>query len=231
MDFAKVKGITLPEGNAAQITNGAGNVLWTAGLPSIYQQVEYIRADANVGAYIDLGFAFDTGATVEMSQWILDTATAYPFGAAENSGRWRCCVSSPYGGNAAYCYGSNSTTYISALAVHSLGKENHFIFNWEKGNLSVRNLTAATSKANTDQIEYTMTSHLYLFAQNYNGTARFGDIRQIGYFRYYDKNGDLICDLVPCRRRSDSVIGMYDLVRGIFLTNAGSGTFTAGGDL
>ncbi len=45
---------------------------------------------------------------------------------------------------------------------------------------------------------------------------------------------DVICDgvlrrnLVPVKRNSDSVIGMYDIVNGTFFTNAGSGTFTAG---
>lgn len=37
-------------------------------------------------------------------------------------------------------------------------------------------------------------------------------------------------NLIPCRRNSDSVLGMYDTVTDTFLTNAGTGTFTAGAD-
>ena len=33
-------------------------------VPMYYQEVEYIRADRGVEAYIDLGFAFDTGAVI-----------------------------------------------------------------------------------------------------------------------------------------------------------------------
>ena len=76
-----------------------------------------------------------------------------------------------------------------------------------------------------------MTSNLYLFAQNYNGSARFGYNRTIKAFQYYDKTDTLICDLVPCYRKSDGVIGMYDLARKTFLTNVGTGNFTKGADV
>lgn len=43
-------------------------------------------------------------------------------------------------------------------------------------------------------------------------------------FQIYN-NWTLIRDLVPCYRKSDSVIWMYDLVNNVFYTNAGSWTF------
>lgn len=42
------------------------------------------------------------------------------------------------------------------------------------------------------------------------------------------KDDEVVCDLIPCQRNSDSVLWMYDLVRWVFLTNAGTGTFIAG---
>lgn len=45
----------------------------------------------------------------------------------------------------------------------------------------------------------------------------------------YTSSG-LVRNLIPCRRNSDSVLGMYDTVTGTFLTNQGTGTFTAGTD-
>lgn len=50
------------------------------------------------------------------------------------------------------------------------------------------------------------------------------------YFQIYD-NGVLVNDLVPCYRKSDGVIGMYDLVQRAFRTNVGTGTFTKGADV
>lgn len=70
---------------------------------------------------------------------------------------------------------------------------------------------------------------LYLFAINgllsqpnwFNGNTR------IYYAKIWD--GDtLVRDFVPVIRKSDSVLGMYDLVNNVFYTNVGSGTFTYG---
>lgn len=53
---------------------------------------------------------------------------------------------------------------------------------------------------------------------------------QFKYFQIY-QGGLLVCDLVPCYRKSDSVVGMYDLVAQAFRTNIGIGTFTKGGNI
>ena len=41
-------------------------------------------------------------------------------------------------------------------------------------------------------------------------------------------SGNMVMDLVPAMRDSDSVVGMYDIVGNTFLTNAGFGTFNYG---
>ena len=42
------------------------------------------------------------------------------------------------------------------------------------------------------------------------------------------KNGTKDRNMVPARRISDSVVGMYDTINNVFYTNSGSGSFTAG---
>ena len=44
-------------------------------------------------------------------------------------------------------------------------------------------------------------------------------------------NFTTIRDFVPCYRKSDSVIGLYELYTGTFYTNDGTGTFTKGSDV
>lgn len=49
---------------------------------------------------------------------------------------------------------------------------------------------------------------------------------------YYCKileNNQLVQNLIPARRNSDNVLGMYDTISNTFLTNAGTGEFIAGG--
>lgn len=58
------------------------------------------------------------------------------------------------------------------------------------------------------------------------------NIRQtrLWYCKLYDAN-QIILDLVPCYRKSDSEPGMYDLVTKQFFTNAGTGEFLVGPDV
>lgn len=232
MDMSTVKGITVGGRSVQQITCG-GKVLWrvteetTGRIPSEYQEVTWIGNNTGSGAkaYLDLGFAFDTKAKIEMGQYIAsDLVSCYAFGAAENSGKLRCMLLSPNAG-AATCiaYGSNGTAYITATGTAlSAGVFNDLEITLASGGLRVYNKTTDASVTNTAQAAYTMTSHLFLMAQNYNGAARLAGVARFSYFRYYDLSDTLICDLVPCYRKADSVIGMYDLVRKLFLVDAGS---------
>ena len=235
LNFTNVKTLTIPEGKIKKITRKSdGVVLWeraTGRIPSAYQEVEWIQAAANVGAYINLGFSYNTGATIHLGQYIMNDNTAYIFGAAENSGKLRCMASSPYDGNCVF-YCSKATTY-HALGGGGYTKNalNEFKAIYKGSSFIVENLTSKKTVRFDEMISYTMTAPFYLFAQNYNGSARFGDIRRISYFKYYDKTDTLICDLVPCYRKSDGAIGMYDIVRNTFFTNAGTGSFTKGANV
>lgn len=72
------------------------------------------------------------------------------------------------------------------------------------------------------------TRSLWLFAVNANGNPSGRISAKVYGFQIYEDDV-LVRDLIPCVRRSDSEVGMYDLVGGTFYTNAGTGTFTAGG--
>lgn len=45
-----------------------------------------------------------------------------------------------------------------------------------------------------------------------------------------ERDGTIVADLVPCYRKADGEIGMYDIVSNTFFTNVGTGTFTKGGN-
>lgn len=54
-----------------------------------------------------------------------------------------------------------------------------------------------------------------------------------GKIKYFiqKRNGEEIANLMPCYRKSDNEIGMYDTVTQTFYTNAGTGTFDKGPDV
>lgn len=72
----------------------------------------------------------------------------------------------------------------------------------------------------TDGICISSLNRVYIL----NGTNQFY------YFRLY-KNGKIAFDGIPCYRKSDEEIGLYDLVSKEFYTNQGTGTFTKGPDV
>lgn len=67
---------------------------------------------------------------------------------------------------------------------------------------------------------------IYLFGNNFNESFRYGATCKIKRFTI-----DNFADFIPAYRKSDGVIGMYDIIRNAFYTNSGTGTFTKGADV
>ena len=70
----------------------------------------------------------------------------------------------------------------------------------------------------------------YLFGAHFNGTTSTWAAGEKIYRAEYYNNGVHVADMIPVRRISDGVLGMYDVIRKQFYTNAGSGTFTCDSD-
>ena len=68
--------------------------------------------------------------------------------------------------------------------------------------------------------------NLYLFDRNANNQKISAKL----YSFQMTKDDYLVRDMVPCYRKSDKVIGLYDRVEGKFYTNDGTGTFLKGKD-
>ncbi|MBP5485204.1 MAG: hypothetical protein J6Y07_00640 [Alphaproteobacteria bacterium] len=68
---------------------------------------------------------------------------------------------------------------------------------------------------------------ILVFAQRTdNNTVNKGKVK---IYHFMLKEGDTVVqNLIPARRNSDNVLGMYDTMTGTFFTNSGTGTFIAG---
>ena len=83
----------------------------------------------------------------------------------------------------------------------------------------------------TEYTESTVSSWGNVYNFKLAGVSAVGQVQSTSakyYLCQIWENGVLAMDLVPAKRNSDSVVGMYDLVSGSFLTNAGSGSFSYG---
>ena len=80
--------------------------------------------------------------------------------------------------------------------------------------------------------DYTPGSELCIFA-SHDASVDAG-FNNFGSYRFYSfklkaSDGTVKCDLVPAKRDSDGVLGVYDVARSTFLENDLTGTFTTAG--
>lgn len=83
-------------------------------------------------------------------------------------------------------------------------------------------ITSAAGTLNNDGLNY------FLFARNRGGTAETNNMCNMKVYSCYLKASGTYYTLIPCQRKSDDELGMYCIETAQFLTNSGSGSFTAG---
>lgn len=90
-------------------------------------------------------------------------------------------------------------------------------------NVCTVNGATATNTASTSKSDYP----LFLFAVNTAGTASLFGKFKLPETEIYDGE-TLAIHYIPCYRKADGAIGLYDIVNDAFDGNAGSGSFTIG---
>lgn len=187
----------------------------TPRLPDEYQEVEYIQSTGT--QYINTNYKITPNTEIIVDGMIIGNGY---FAIAGRAGYYMSGI-----------YGNSSTSKICAR--------------WRNGASS--NLTVATSEdigENRHTFKLNKTA-FYIDNVNkgsFNSTYNFSvtdDIYIFGlgkvsmsvgrlYSMTISDNGVLARKLIPCYRKSDNAIGLYDLVNNVFYTNAGTGTFLMG---
>lgn len=118
-------------------------------------------------------------------------------------------------------FGNGAETNITVTGYNSSNTDYNLVI--DKNGAVINGTTVATFPTSTITNVYPM----YIFACNTSGTASFLAAIKLYSFKLYDNN-TLVRNLIPAKRNSDNVVGMYDTVTDTFFTNQGTGTFTAG---
>lgn len=127
-------------------------------------------------------------------------------------------------------YGINNTNAFSAQDDEKIEME----FDYREGNQIIRRNGASDLTYSNDKPTQESTKPIRILrsdksdASSHSGQSNF--LGRLYYF-YYRQNDVDVFDMIPCYRKSDGEIGMYDLVSNTFFTNAGTGTFTKGADV
>ena len=207
-------------------------------LPAEYQEVEYVQSSGL--QYIDLSTSFPNGFRVVAEVEIVkvdSTQKQAPIVGAHAS-------SEPYGRNMLGAVYDTSTAANQAMFVgrgsaykspsQSITLETKYIF--EASNISnppwlkIDGVSQTLTKTAASSDVYSNLS-FYLFTWHYGtGTFALGASEKIYDIKLYTGETDntLAMELVPCYRKLDGVVGMYDIVNDQFYVNSGTGYFLRG---
>lgn len=187
-------------------------------LPDEYQEVEYIQTSGTQYLIIDY---IASGITNSKGKFqITDKSKAnFLFGSRGASGQLFYGLN--WGGALPYKFYNSYSA--GTLTNKDIDEEIH-TFSKEKGKLYIDNNLVNTASDAT----FTTPANMEIFACYNNGVEGYlPTYAKLFYLEFYDEDV-LKVDLVPCYRKSDNVIGMYDLVTNKFYQNRGTGQFDKG---
>lgn len=102
------------------------------------------------------------------------------------------------------------------------------------GALAVSATAGGTTETGSGMIENVGEQTLYnmmLFKDHRATMTSASKVASRIHYLKATEGGNVVFELIPVKRKSDSVVGFFDKVSGQFLTNQGTGSFTAGSEV
>ena len=196
-------------------------------LPSAYQEVEWIEGDG--GQYIDSGIECTGELAVDFKVYYENIDNLAVCGGIDNT-------NSPF--YFRHHFSPTSTTKVAYWAQYNKNNSPSVNVAVSKGIHTIY-IDPLNGIYIVDGIQGTFTpiESGKTTGKSYGIFGRIGNTGTIHskpsrfyYFKFY-KNDQMMGSFIPCYRKSDNEIGMYDTVSKTFYTNAGTGTFLKGADV
>lgn len=189
-------------------------------LPSAYQEVEYIESTWTqwidiwliCKSWYKIDFKYYTVSSNNLDQsiiWATSVDYSNPLYRWINYNFW---FDSVY-----FNYNNSWHDITSSQAVWNTYEWSVTLRNWNQTII----INGSTVYSATDTLNATWNSNLLLFTSRGTNYA----LIKLYEMEIYDENDVLIRNFVPCYRKIDSVIWLYDLVEWTFYTNSGSWDF------
>lgn len=225
-DWNAVKAVKIPEGDCKRVAIN-GTIVWEkCGLPSEYQQVEYI--ETNGSAYLTIPYTVVRYDTFDVTALYNRATGAYTLFSC-GTGTYQVIILIQ---NRDSLYFKYFATGAAAKITFSNDELRGKIANYhidKNGMLTVAIEGEAQRYAESKYISDVDGNEKRLFIlRRANGVNNF--VGRLYKFVVSNDNTEKL-NLVPCYRIADGEIGMYDLVNGVLYTNSGSGTFIKGEDV
>ena len=189
-------------------------------LPHEYQEVEYIESTGT--QWIDTGYKPDSNTSIEMKAESTSMSNLALYCARTDYTQDTYTAFLVNGEQLRVDYGTIQNT------IASYSRNNFHIYKQDKNLIYVdNNYVTSLSSAS-----FITSYNMYLFA-SHRGTENLDNIGKtlkVYYAKIWD-NGVMVRNMIPCYRKSDGKIGMYDTVNNVFYNNQGTSTFLKGEDV
>lgn len=235
MKFSDVTQIILPEGEVKQISV-SGEVIWSkpaSDYRDIYQRIESITASGHT-AYFATDYIADNTTGLEITASVPAYADNIMGGSRISGTNSRYFPPYPYSASRLYAGWNTSRSMSASTAINT---KYMCRLNWLNCR-AAQIMSAAGTLLTNGSVSFGTTalaeqaSPIYFFcASNGSGTSHSYIRDMTLYGARISQDGEIVREYVPCRRKEDGVIGLYELNTGEFLTNAGTGDFVAGADI
>ena len=222
MNFQDINGIAIPAGETSMLSMD-GMTLWQkmkSRLPYEYQEVEWIQGTGT--QYIDTGMYAPLNTDIEVKFQLNSETNGAIFGGRTAQTAQTCTLfylataKPPY-----FRFDRTSQKTVADSNQISIDTESVYEFSYKDNVATITNLTTEESNSVYIGTPSSFTGNpIHLFAVT-GGTLFDGKI--FGW-KYWE-NGELIQHFIPCYRKSDGEVGMYDLVSEMFFANRGTGEF------
>lgn len=181
-----------------------------------FTKLDYIQSSGT--QYIDTGVQATNKTVVEAELFTNSTENKNWFGGSAGTSYSNFSFNSWKQNQAEYQYGSSNTWNHPNVSDNVIGSK--FKVTFGNGALKIND----TKIVDLSTTAFTDTKNIFIFVRN-GGTAYISG--KLYSFKIYDGT-NMIKNFIPCKRKSDGVVGLYDTYNNVFHTNQGTGEFTAG---
>lgn len=207
------------------------NLVWSASIfKANYTELEYISSTSSGGQYIDLNIklyeVLNTNYDIAIKFNIIgpgkDNTQSFLFGCQNTTSPWPGTF---------IRLSDNSTPYVSSRYIGSNNKDPNIC-----GKNSIFELPVQTppnknvyNLSNGGQTHNFSTSLFCAFSDAQSTPNKFIEAK-LYYFKLFVE-GNLVRDLVPAKRKSDNVVGLYDKQNDVFYVSQGTDQFVGGPEI
>lgn len=239
IDFTGVTALRVPEGNVVKVTNAAGEVLWEKraadDFRNLYQRIEYLYTPGgSTSGYFLTDFMADNDSGVEIVASYPTRVDAVPMGSRNTSGDTRFFATYMYSTSNRFYTGFNKSVAISFTnKLDTIYRSQTNFKNSRYARVYDAEGTQIASSAKLATLT-AQTCEVAILCYKRASDGYISGRRPLYFYEAKLSQGtEVVRHYLPCYRKADGVIGLWEVYTGTFMQSAKEDAvaFTAGHDI